>query len=151
SVAAVLRLADNLDRPDLASQAKKVVEEGDPCDISLVFTRKRPRGGGGVGIGSAVKAGHQDRIDHLVKNRSGPRPPTSEELQAHHQDLLRVARVVQAMAELAPFREKFYVSKTNEKKAAEWRKVSAEFKTVARAFRDAIESKEPTETRKAAV
>ena len=150
TVAAVIKLADNLDRPDVSLQAKKMVEELDACAMSLVFTLKRPRGGG-VGIGSAVKAGHKDSIEDLVRNWSGPRPPTREELQTHRKDLLRAARVMQAMAELAPFRVHIYVPKQNEKQVVEWRKVSAEFKVVTRALRDGIEKTEPAETRKAAV
>src|SRR2546426_519113 len=102
-----------------------------------MFTSTRVLGTLALGLGVGLMA--------------GARPPTKEELQTHHKDLLRVARVLQAMAELAPFREHVYVSKNNEKKADAWRKVSAEFKTVTRAFRDAVESKEPAETRKAAV
>ena len=150
SVAAVLRLADSLDQPDVARRAKRLVEEFDPCDLSLVFTLKRPRGGG-VGIGSAIKAGHPNSIDSLVRNWAGPRPPTKEELQAHHTDLLRVARVAQAMAELAPFRAHIYVPRRDEKRAAEWHKVCADFKKVTRAFHDAIDTKDPVVTRKVAV
>jgi hypothetical protein len=150
TVAAVQKLADGVDRADVALQAKKIVEELDGCEVSRVFTLRRPRRGG-VGIGSAVKAGHRDSIDDLVRDWSGPRPPTKEELQAHRKDLLRVARVLQAMAELAPFRREIYVPKNDERRAADWRQVSAEFKTVSRALRDAIEKTDPAETHRVAV
>jgi hypothetical protein len=151
TIAAVKKLADSVDRPDVARQAKKLVDELDACEVSRVFVLTRPRRGGGLGIGSAVKAGHKDSIEDLVRDWSGPRPPTKEELQTHQDDLLRVARVVQAMAELAPFRRDIYVPANNEKMAAGWRQVSAEFKTVSRALREAIEKSDQAETRRAAV
>src|SRR5262245_11497600 len=123
TVAAVLKLADNLEREDVCLQAKKIVEEMDACAISQVFTLRRPRGGG-PGIGSAVKAGHKDSIEDLVRNWSGSRPPTREELQTHRKDLVQVARVLQAMAEVAPFRVNIYVPKENKQKVEAWRKVS---------------------------
>ncbi len=150
TVAAVLKLSERLDRADVTLQAKKIVDEFDGCEVSRVFTLKKPRRGG-VGIGSAVKAGHKDSIEDLVRDWSGPRPPTKEELQTHQKDLLQVSRVLQAMAELAPFRRDIYVPKNNEKMAEDWRQVSAEFKTVTRALRDAIKKTEPAKTRQAAV
>ena len=148
AVAAILKLADDLDGKDVPLRARKIVEEHDSCSISQVFTLGQR---GGAGVGSAVKAGHKDSIEDLVRNWSGSRPPTREELQTHQKDLLRVARVVQAMAEVAPFRVVIYVPKEDKKKAEEWRKVSADFKVVARAFRDGIEKAAPAEARKAAV
>jgi hypothetical protein len=126
------------------------VVEYDGCEISQVFTLKRPRRGG-LGIGSAVKAGHKDSIDDLVRGWSGPRPPTRDELETHQQDLLQVARVLQAMAELAPFRAQIYVPRDNKPMAESWQQVSAEFKVVTRALRDAIERTDPAETRRVAV
>jgi hypothetical protein len=150
TVAAVQKLADSVDRADVALQAKKIVE-ADGCGVSRVFTLRRPQRGGGVGIGSAVRAGHKDSIDDLVRDWSGPKPPTKEELQAHQKDLLQVARVLQAMAELAPFRSDIYLPRDNEKMAEDWRQVSAEFKTLTRALRDAIEKTEPAEARQVSV
>jgi hypothetical protein len=150
-VAAVLKLADNLEQKDVSLQAKRIVEEADPCEISRVFA-KRDRGG--AGIGSAARAGHQDGISYLVQDWSGPQPPTREELQTHRKDLLQVARVTQAMAEVAPFRQRYVAGITSgrpEKVAAEWPRVTAEFKTRAREFREAVETSEPGEVRKAAV
>ena len=65
---------ETLDRHGLGRRAKKIVDELDACEVSRVFTLKRPRRGG-VGIGSAVKAGHKDSIEDLVRDWSGPRPP----------------------------------------------------------------------------
>jgi hypothetical protein len=101
AVTAILKLAANLDRGDTSREARKIVAVHDSCDLSSVFSMKRR---GGVGIGSAVKAGHKDSIEHLVRNWSGAQPPTREEVETHRQDLLQVAQVLQAMAELAPYR-----------------------------------------------
>src|SRR5207302_5746810 len=99
----------------------------DSCEISTVFIMRRA-GRGGAGIGSAVQAGHKDRIDELVRDWAGPRPPTQAELRMHQKDLLRVARVLQTMAELAPYRMPGFLPKVKEQKAEEWRKASADFK-----------------------
>jgi squalene-hopene/tetraprenyl-beta-curcumene cyclase len=148
TVAAVVRLSDELDRPDVSARAKHLVDTLDICDVPLVFLQKRR---GGPGIGSAVQAGHKDSIDDLVNDWSGARPPTWRELQTHQQDLLQVARILQAMAELAPHRVHIYVSKKDEPRTRDWLRIAGEFKTVTRAFRHAIEEADPTVTRKAAV
>jgi len=147
-VAAIVKLADDVDGKDVPARAKKLVEEHDACDMPIVFTLKKR---GGAGIGSAVAAGHKDSIEDLVRNWSGKKPPTKEELETHQKDLVRMARVLQVMSELAPHRVYIYVPKNNEKRAGEWLKVSADFKEVTRALRDAIEKTEPDQTRKAAI
>lgn len=148
--AAVLKLSNCLDRADVAVEAKRMVDELDACEMSQVFTLKRQRRGG-LGIGSAVKAGHKDSIEELVQDWAGPKPPTREELQTHQKDLLQAVRVMQAMAELAPYRSHIYLPRNNEKMAEEWRQVSAEFKTTSRALHDAIEKADPARTRQVAV
>jgi hypothetical protein len=149
TVTAVLRLADDIDRPDVAALARDLVEQYDPCGMSRAFN---PVALGGVGIGSARQAGHQgDSIELLIKNWSGPRPPTRDELREHRQDLLRVARVIQAMAELAPHRQNNYVNSDRPPAVERWRRVSADFKAVSRELRDAIDRGRVGATRKAAV
>jgi hypothetical protein len=148
AVAAILKLADDLEAKDVPLRARKIVEEHDSCSISQVFTLGQR---GGAGVGSAVKAGHKNSLEDLVRNWSGNRPPTREELDTHQKDLLRAARVLQTMAELAPFRLPHIGIPVNEKRTEEWRKVSAEFKEVTRDLRDSIERTDPTEARKAAV
>lgn len=150
AVAAIVKLSDQLDKPDVAALAKKIVTTHDSCEISHVFQIGKR---GGAGIGSAAKAGHHDSIAHLVNDWAGAKPPTRLELETHQDDLLRVARVLQAMAELAPFRGDLLPmsAKSKEQVAEEWRKVTAEFKTVTRELRDAIDAIDPSATRKAAV
>jgi hypothetical protein len=150
TVAAVLALADTLDKGDVPQRAKRIVEELDPCQTSRVFARTRPNRGG-AGIGTAVQAGHGDSIEELVRDWSGHRPPTKEELTMHHRDLLRVAHVVQAMAELAPFRRSIYVPENDKAMNERWTEVCAQFKAVGRAMGDAIDRGEPAETRKVAI
>jgi hypothetical protein len=132
AVAAVVELADKLDRVDVPPLAAKLVKEHDACDFSLVFSRW------GAGIGSAVHAGHQDAIVALVKDWCGPRPPTRKELQDHRADLMRVARVMQVMAEVAPHRLEFYVSEKDTENAKEWRQRALEFGNAARDLEKAI-------------
>jgi hypothetical protein len=150
AIVAILLLADNLHARDVAEHAKKIVDTHDSCDISQVFTPRR-NNRGGPGIGSAVKAGHLDAISALVADWSGSKPPTQKELETHQTDLLKVARVLQAMAELAPYRGALVLPRGNEKKAEEWKAVSAQFKTVTRDLHHAIYQRDAAETRKVAV
>jgi squalene-hopene/tetraprenyl-beta-curcumene cyclase len=148
TVAAVVRLSEELDRPDISARAKHLVDTLEICDVPLVFLQKRR---GGPGIGSAIQAGHKDSIDDLVADWSGARPPTWQELQTHPLDLLQVARILQAMAELAPHRVHIYVSKKDEARTRDWLRIAGDFKTVTRDFRHAIEQADPTVTRNAAL
>ena len=148
TVAAVVRLSNELDRPNLSLHAKHLVDTLEICDVPLVFRQKKR---GGPGIGSAVEAGHKDSINELVADWSGARPPTRLELERHQKDLLQVARILQAMAELAPHRVHIYVPKGNEAKARDWLRIAADFKTVTREFHQAIEDADPAQTRKVAV
>jgi hypothetical protein len=148
AVAAILELADHLDRPGLALRAKWIVDKFDSCDISTVF---RPAKSGGAGIGSAVQAGHTNSIQNLVQHWSGPKPPTKNELQVHRADLLKVARVLKVMSELAPLRLALVVPKNDQKRVEAMHKVTGEFKAVARDLHDAILKAEPTAAHKAAI
>lgn len=150
TVAAVQSLADSLDQGDVARRARKIVEELNPCEVSRVFSLRRPRRGG-VGIGSAVKAGHRDSIEDLILDWSGRKPPTRDELQEHKKDLLRVARVLQSMAELAPYRRETYMPPNNDKMHANWQQLCAQFKTVSRDLHEAIDKGEEAQTRQVAV
>lgn len=151
-VAAILKLAENLEGKSVSLQARSIVQEyEDTCQISVVFSMKRL---GGVGIGSAVQAGHKDSIEHLVRDWSGAKPPTREELQTHQKDLLRVARVLKAMAELAPHRM-FLMSPRDSKgkaqTAEDWRQMTRDFKESTRDLHDAVEDRAPASAREAAV
>jgi hypothetical protein len=127
-------LADNLKAMDVSCRAETIVKKYDSCDISTIFTIRRR---GGAGIGTAAETAATNSIDHLVRRWSGKKPPTAQELKAHQTDLLRVARVLQAMAELAPHRVPGY--KEGDKRIGEWLKISADFKTVTRELREGIE------------
>jgi hypothetical protein len=148
AVVAITTLADNLDRPGLSLRAKFIVDNFDSCDISTIF---RPYKNGGAGIGSAVNAGHVNSIQNLVQHWSGPKPPTQEELVTHRHDLLKVARVLKVMSELAPLRLALVVPKNDAKRIEAMHKVTGEFKAVAIELHDAIKLAEPQATRKAAI
>jgi hypothetical protein len=148
AVIEILKLAEQLEAKDVAARAKTLVETHDSCDISQVFTLRR---GGGAGIGSAAEAGHRDSIHHLVHDWAGAKPPTQAELKAHQKDLQRTARVLQAMAELAPYRLGQFGPMMKKKLEPEWGRVSAQFKSVTREFREAIGTMDPKETRRAVV
>jgi hypothetical protein len=143
AVQAILDLAGKLDAMDVARRAENIVKKYDSCDISQTFTlRKR----GGVGIGTAAENANSNSIDHLVRRWSGNKAPTAKELQAHQADLLKAARVLQAMAELAPFRIPAY--KDGDKRIGEWLKVSADFKVLTRELREGIQRVDPAGVRK---
>ncbi len=148
AVEAIIKLADNLDKPGVAEEAKRIVATYDSCDISQIF---RLRAKGGAGIGSAAQAGHKDSIQNLVMDWSGNKAPTEKELRTHRHDLLKAARVLRAMSELAPLRIVLLVPKNAEKQLQDAQKVAADFKTVTREFHDAIERTDAVATRRVAV
>jgi hypothetical protein len=139
----IVRLGYNLDGKDVAERAQKIVKDHDSCDISSVF-KMGPRG---LGIGELTKAGHRNSVERLVQDYTRKAPPQAE-LEKYQPDLIRTARVLQAMAELAPYRGPLV---TSEKNLPQWAKVSAEFKVTTKGFRDAVESRDPERVRKAAI
>lgn len=148
AVEAIVALADELDQPGLANKARQLVKEYDSCDISRVFQLRKH---GGAGIGSAVQAGHADSIQSLVVRWSGAHPPTKEELVAHRKDLLKTARVLKVMAELAPLRLALVVPKSDLKRVEAMHKVTKDFKAVTHELHDVIAKTDPMATRQAAV
>jgi hypothetical protein len=139
----IVALSQNLEARDVTERAARIVKEHDSCDISTIF-RPGPRG---PGIGALAKAGHRNSIEALVKDYA-KKAPTAEELEQNQFDLMRTAKILQAMAELAPHRGPLV---TNPKNLPEWAKVSAEFKVTTREFRDAVQGKDPERVRKAAM
>jgi hypothetical protein len=145
--AAILRLADNLEGRDVGERAKQIVQQHDSCDISSVFRLKRQ---GGLGIGKAAEANHPDGIERLVLDLSRRKNTTEAELEQHRDDYLRVAKVMQAMAELAPYRGAPF-TRENPERVQAWEKVSAEFKQKTAAFRRAVEETDPKQVRTTAL
>jgi hypothetical protein len=139
----IVALSQNLEARDVAERAARIVKEHDSCDISSIF-RVAPHG---PGIGELSKAGHRNSIEHLVRDYTRKAPPAAE-LEKYQHDLVRSAKILQAMAELAPYRGPLVTSPKN---LPEWAKVSAEFKVTTREFREALEAKDPERVRKAAV
>jgi hypothetical protein len=145
--AAILRLSDNLEGRDVGERAKQIVQQHDSCDISSVFRLKRQ---GGLGIGKAAEANHPDGIERLVLDMSRRKTTTEAELEQHRDDYLRVAKVMQAMAELAPYRGAPF-TRQNPERVQAWQKVSAEFKQKTAAFRRAVEETDPKGVRTTAL
>src|SRR5262245_47277395 len=144
----IVKLADTLEQGNVSARGKKIIDTFDACDMPMIFRLKER---GGAGIGSAAQAGHKNSIDDLVRDWAGRKPPTQKELDAHQMDLVRTARVLQTLAELAPHRVEIYVPKTDAKRTAAWFQASANFKTVTGEFRDALEKADLAKTRVTAV
>src|SRR5262249_8465875 len=104
---------------------------------------------GGAGIGCAAESPNADSIDRLVRRWAGNKPPTKKELQEHQADLLRAARVLQAMAELAPFRQPAYDK--GDKRIEEWRQVAGDFKAVPWELRQGIQQADAVQVRDTAL
>ena len=144
---AILKLSDNLDAKDVAERAKQIVKEHASEDISSVF-KIRAKGGLGIGKLTEVTAKH-DGIERLLLNLQRRRTITEAEIEKYADDYLRVAKVIQAMAELAPYRATERVQKDS-KLTKEWQEVTHEFKEGARTFRKAVDEKDPKRLRLAA-
>jgi hypothetical protein len=149
AVKAILKLADGLEAADVPEQARKIVKDYDSCDISQVFRARRY---GGAGIGTAAdlsgipKNNSANSIEALVRVWAGKKPPTQADLEKHQADLLKTARVLQAMAELAPYRLPHPYMK-NEKKVQEWARIAQDFKAQTRELREGIQEKDATRVR----
>jgi hypothetical protein len=144
---AILKLADNLDGKDVAERARKIVATHDSEDISSVFVVKSK---GGLGIGKLTEVDStRDGIDRLMQRIAYRKTLTEAELEKYSADYKRVARVMQAMAELAPYRASPNVRK-HEKRSQEWDDVAREFKEKTANFRTAVEEKDPKKVRLAA-
>jgi len=145
--AAIVNLSDRLDASNTSEMAKKIVAEHQSPDISSIFA---PRHRGGLGIGMATKAGHRDSIDALIRDFAHKKTTTEAELEEYYSDYLRVAKVMQAMAELAPYRASQFV-RDNQDRMIEWQKTALDFKQKTAAFRKAIEEKDPKKVRMTAL
>jgi hypothetical protein len=141
--AAIVKLSDNLEARDVGERAKRIVEQYDSCDISSVFRLKRS---GGLGIGKAAEANHVNSVERLVLDFSRKKTTTEAELEQYRDDYVRVAKVMQAMAELAPYRGPPFTRGVPERVKA-WENVSAEFKQKTAAFRRAVEDTDPKRVR----
>lgn len=147
---AILELSNHLDATDLKDRAKKLVREHESCDISSVFqnyNRRIPE----LSIGTLKDLKIADRYDQLFNQLANRKNITEADLETHRADLLRVAKVMQAMAELAPYRGEDFIDPKNEKRLAAWAQVSAEFKVKSLAFRKAVEEADPKQVRLSAV
>jgi hypothetical protein len=144
----IVKLADTLEQGNVSARGKKIIDTFDACDMPMIFRLKER---GGAGIGSAAQAGHKNSIDDLVRDWAGRKPPTQKELDAHRMDLVRTARVLQTLAEMAPHRVDIYIPKNDEKRKEQWFKVAADFKVVTGEFREALEQADVTRTRNIAV
>jgi hypothetical protein len=144
---AILRLGEHLGDKDVADQAKKIVQQHASEDISSVFKLKAK---GGLGIGKLIEVSTSpDGIERFLIRLQNRKTITEAEIEKYSADYLRVARVMQAMAELAPFRAQEHVQKS-ERLSKEWRDVAFEFKEGAANFRRAVEEKDPKKLRLAA-
>ena len=141
--AAILKLSDNLEARDVGERAKRIVGQHTSCDISSVFVPQRH---GGLGIGRATEANHPDSIDRLVRDLARRKTTTEAELEQYRDDYVRVAKVMQAMAELAPYRGAPF-TRGNPERARAWEEVSADFRQKTAAFRRAVEDTDPKRVR----
>lgn len=142
---AILDLSNNLNAKNLSELARKIVADHDSCDISSIFQNKR-----GLGIGKLTELGIPNSIDRFFSETARRKNLTEADLEKYRDDYLRVARIMQAMAELAPHRASESMQK-DEKRLAAWQRVSADFKLKSADFRRAVEKTDPKLTRLAAV
>ena len=147
AVAAITDLSNHLRDPDVFERAKKVVVDHDSCDISSFFQQKRR---GGFGVGKLAKNDMQNSIQYFVPQLARKKDLTEAELDEHQDDYVRIAKGLQAMAQLAPHRGKEFTRGVQKKEKA-WADVSVEFQTVTATFRDAVEQRDPKKVRLTAV
>jgi hypothetical protein len=99
---AVRKLATQLDDKDIAAKAKAVRDKN---DIEFVMHQMKPRGKGGMGVGvkgpPAYLGEKKDSIELAVIDFATRRKALpAEDIKATQEDLLQLARVTQAIAEI---------------------------------------------------
>ena len=102
-------------------------------------------------MGLCNRKGGRIFIDDLVRDWAGAKPPTQKELDTHRMDLVRTARVLQTLAEMAPHRVDIYIQKNDVQRKEQWFKAAADFKVVTGEFRAALEQADLARTRNSAV
>ena len=144
---AIIELGEMLVAKDVSERARRIVREHDSEHISSVFKIKKK---GGLGIGKLTEiANTPDGIGVLMSRLSSRRTITEAEIEKYADDYRRVAKVLQAMAEVAPHRATKRVQKSA-KLTAEWNEVTSEFKEGASSFRKAVDEIDPKMLRLAA-
>jgi hypothetical protein len=144
---AIIQLGDMIGEACAAQRAKQIVADHDSEDISSVFGNKP---WGGLGVGKLAQNGlPRDSIERLINTLSRRKNITETEIEKYLDDYVRVAKVLQAMAELAPFRATENVKKS-ESLSKEWQEVARQFKEGALNFRKAVDGKDPKKLRLAA-
>lgn len=146
AVAAIEDLSNHLNERDVADRAKKIVEEHDSCDISGFF---QSRFMGGFGVGKLAKDRVRDSVNSLVYQLAANKSLTESHLDENQADYLRVAKGLQAMAQLAPYRGAEF-TRGNKTKEKAWADVSVEFQQVTAELRKSIEERDPKKVRLAA-
>jgi hypothetical protein len=145
--AAIQQLMENLDAKDVSDRAKKIVKEHESEFISSVFTMHAR---GGLGVGRLTEVGFQDGIERFIKLLARRKTTTENELNNYQEDYLRIAKLFQAMSQLAPHRASER-TKSNHRELKEWIKVTSEFQHLATEFRRAVQEKDPKQVRLAAL
>src|SRR5262249_42075718 len=137
--AAIVELSQNLGGRDVSQRAKKIVQEYKSDEISSIFTRKE---GGGLGIGNLTDIVPQNSIERLIVTLSRRKTTTEAELEKYQADYVKVAKVMQAMAELAPHRANERIKK-NDKLLQQWLATAADFNNKPPDFPHAIHEHTP--------
>jgi hypothetical protein len=141
--AAIISLSQNLDAPDVKERAEKIVREHASENISSTFMRTSH---GGLGAGRLAINPNSDGIDRLVRQWQY-KGPTTEEISRNRSEMIRIAKIVRAMSELAPYR---VPKNARPQVAREWAEVAAEFHETALGLHKAVEKGESTLIRDAA-
>jgi len=142
---AIVYLSERLDSPKVEELAKQIVREHESDNISSIFMLKSR---GGLGTGYAPLA-QRDGIEVLIQTLAR-RAQTKENLEKARAELVRTARIMQAMAELAPHRLALFPRTAGGQHAKEAREVSTEFEAATAEFREAVVEGDPTRVRTAA-
>jgi hypothetical protein len=145
--AAIVELSQHIGEKDVSDRAKKIVKEFHSDEISSIFVRKES---GGLGIGSLAQVAQQDSIERLVIQLARRKNITEAELDQYQADYAKVAKVMQAMAELAPHRATPKI-RQDEKLLKQWLDTAADFKKKTADFRQAVEERDPKKVRTSAL
>ena len=140
---AVKKLAGNLDAKDVDKQAAAIAQKH---DIEYVMHQFKPRNKGGLGIGAAPIPGVKDSIELAIIDFSGKKGIDPNVLKQNQADLVKMAQVTRAIAEINQH-NKVPPGKANPGK---WKTYNNDMKASAKDLEDAAKAGDPMKFKAAA-
>ena len=130
---AVKKLAGNLDAKNVEQQAAAIAKAN---DIEHVMHQFKPRNKGGMGIGAAPIPGMKDSIELAIIDFSGKKAPDAATIKQNQADLIKMAEITQAIAEI----NQHYKAPPGKAAPQKWKTYTNDMKAGAKDLTDAAKA-----------